>query len=146
MYSREDALVNDFINCIPKSPFAREGLVGVSTEFNYNRGRADIILMTFDKEVIAFEAKLQKWREALHQAYRNTCFAHYSYIIVPKIVAEIAVQYEVEFAQRLVGICYVSENKIVIARKAIKADPIQEWLMRRAQNTLIGGEFNGKVN
>ena len=146
MYSREDVLVNDFISCIPKSPFAKDGLLGVSKEFNYNRGRADIILMTFDNEVVAFEAKLQKWREALHQAYRNTCFAHSSYIIVPKDVAERAAQYEIEFAQRLVGICYVNNNKIVIARKAIKSIPIQEWLLRRAQNTLIGGEIYGKVN
>ena len=145
MYSREDALVNDFISCIPKSPFAKDGLLGVSKEFNYNRGRADIILMTFDNEVVAFEAKLQKWREALHQAYRNTCFAHSSYIIVPKDVAERAAQYEIEFAQRLVGICYVNNNKIVIARKAIKSIPIQEWLLRRAQNTLIGGQNNFRL-
>ncbi len=146
MYIREDALVKDFISCIPKSPFAKNGYLGVSREFNYNRGRADVILMTIDNEIIAFEAKLQKWRDALHQAYRNTCFAHYSYIIVPKIVAEKAIQYEIEFAQRLVGICYVSNNKIVIARNAVKSTPLQEWLLKRAQNILSGEKIHEQIN
>ncbi len=145
MYIREAALVNDFIACLPRSPFAKNGLWGISTEFNYNRGRTDIILMTLNNEIIAFEAKLEKWREALHQAYRNSCFAHYSYIVVPETVAEKAIQYEIEFAQRSVGVCYLSNGKIVIARHADRSTPLQDWLLKRAQNTLMGGGIYEQV-
>lgn len=146
MYSREDLLVDDFISCIPKSSFAKNGLVGISKEFNYNRGRTDIILLTNSNEVIAFEAKLYKWRDALHQAYRNTCFAHYSYILLPESVAKVAIQYEAEFAQRSVGICFISNKKIVVARQADQSTPLQNWLLKRAQSILIGGKVYGQIN
>jgi len=37
--------------------------------------------------LIAVEAKLKDWKYALHQAYRNTCFARQSFVLLPKAVA-----------------------------------------------------------
>ena len=37
--------------------------------------------------LMAFEAKLKDWRYGLDQAYRNTCFAHKSYVVVPEATA-----------------------------------------------------------
>lgn len=116
--------MNDFISCIPRSPFAKNGFWGISTNLTITVA-AQILLMTLDNEIIAFEAKLEKWREALHQAYRNSCFAHYSYIVVPEIVAEKAIQYEIEFAQRSVGVCDLSNGRIVIARHADRSIPFK---------------------
>ncbi len=145
MYNQEEILVNEFISQLPKSTFSKTGTLRVAREFDFTRGRADIILLTEEDEVIAFEAKLEKWREALHQAYRNTCFAHYSYVILPENVAKKAIQYEMEFSNRSVGICYLSNGQIIVAREANRADPFQEWLINKAK-TLLEGCSYGRVN
>src|SRR2546427_5324293 len=44
-------------------------------------------LSLHDALPISFEAKLKDWRYALDQAYRNTCFAHKSYVVVPEATA-----------------------------------------------------------
>lgn len=138
MYSQEYALVDDFVAQLPSSPFAQGGSIVISTEFDYSRGRADIIAMTDEHEIIAFEAKLKNWREALHQAYRNTCFAHYSYVILPEKIALRAVQFEMEFYERCVGICYIEDGEIIVVYEARKTTPVQNWLVIRAQKTLAG--------
>jgi hypothetical protein len=51
--------------------------VSFACEFDYSRGRTDVVALRDGEHVIAFEAKLKDWRTALHQAYRNTCFAHH---------------------------------------------------------------------
>jgi hypothetical protein len=145
MYNQEETLVKEFISQLPSSSFYKSGDLHVAREFDYARGRADIILLTEEGEVIAFEAKLEKWRNALHQAYRNTCFAHYSYVILPENVAKKAIQFEIEFSNRSVGICYLSNGQIIIAREANRVDPFQEWLITKAK-TLLVGCFYGRVN
>ena len=54
------------------------GPVRVTPEFFDSRGRTDVVAVDQDETLIAFEAKLTDWKTALHQAYRNTCFAHTS--------------------------------------------------------------------
>jgi hypothetical protein len=145
MYCQEETLVNDFIVQLPRSPFSRNGKIRVAREFDYNRGRVDILLLTEDGDLIAVEAKLEKWRDALHQAYRNTCFVHYSYVLLPEDVANRAIQYEIEFTNRSVGICYLSNGRIIIARKANRADPFQNWLIEKVKTHFDWG-MNGIIN
>jgi hypothetical protein len=147
MYTQESALVDEFVSVLPTSSFAESGKLRIAKEFNYNRGRTDVIILTDKGDVIAFEAKLEKWREALHQAYRNTCFAHYSYVLLPKNVAEKAVQYEAEFRDRCVGLCYLAEGELIIAREANKNLPLQQWLLNKAVEVLGGDDTaNGRGN
>ena len=140
MYSLEKDLLQDFISCLPCSPFSAFGPLKLAKEFNYNRGKVDVIALTRYKDIIAFEAKLEKWRVALHQAYRNTCFANYSYVIVPESTAKRAMKHFPEFTDRAVGLCYISDGKLLVAHEAARSEPLQPWLSNRATETLESGE------
>lgn len=130
---KEQALVSSFIHHMrtDRSPW---GDVHVATEFDYRRGRTDIVAYTADASVIAIEAKLRDWRGALHQAFRNRCFAHQSYVLLPKDIALRAHQYLAEFDRRRVGICYLDGEQIVVLHPAEGADPIEPWLSLRAKD------------
>ena len=65
------------------------GIVRLGTEFYYQRGRADVVAVLEDGTVIAFEAKLKRWKDALRQAYRNLCFADASFVVTPREIAPI---------------------------------------------------------
>lgn len=139
MYNLEKELVQEFMFCLPYSSFSVLGPLKLAKEFNYNRGRVDVIALTGSKDIIAFEVKLKKWRSALHQAYRNTCFANYSYVIVPENIAKRALMYSPEFDDRAVGLCYISDGNLVIAHEAARSEPIQPWLSIQATETLTSG-------
>lgn len=127
-FQSEDVLISKFVEFIRagESPW---GSARVAREFDYQRGRTDVVLLTSSGQVVAFEAKLSRWRDALHQAYRNLCFADRSFIVLPRDIAERAVQFTAEFSKRGVGVCYVcSEGGIVVLLEATEEDPPQPWL------------------
>lgn len=130
MFSKEENLVFEFIKQLdgPSSPW---GKVRFQTEFNYQRGKTDLILFK-EGSIIAIEAKLYKWREALQQAYRNKCFADYSYILIPETELKKALKYHQEFSRRNVGICSLTNNQISIVYTSLKTLPLQPWLKERA--------------
>jgi hypothetical protein len=132
MYKTERNLVAQFVRRLRKrrSPWGR---VRISREFEYQRGRADIIVLADGgQHLIAFEAKLRKWRDALHQAYRNTCFAHSSYVLLPKEVALKIAAEVVNFQQRNVGLCYIDSCSITILRSPRRLKPLEPWLLKEA--------------
>jgi hypothetical protein len=135
---REQALVESFIDQLAaeQSPW---GDVQVAREFDYRRGRTDIVACTASDSVIAIEAKLTDWRGALHQAFRNRCFAHQSYVLLPKDLAFRAHQFAGEFDRRRVGICYLDDGQIIVLHPAIECDPIEPWLSARAKGFIDGG-------
>jgi hypothetical protein len=101
-YSTECELVD---HCVARlgevgSPWGSLDLV---REFFYHRGRVDVAGVAADGHVVAFEAKLTRWRDALQQAYRNTCFAHSSYVWLPWDIAQVAFRYTDQFERRRVG-------------------------------------------
>lgn len=137
MYYKEQELVEEFLDELQNGDPWRTITFG--TEFNYNRGKTDIIAVSFLNEVIAIEAKLTKWRGALQQAYRNRCFADKSYVLLPHETAEIANLHEYEFERRGVGICSIVNGQITIIKEAATDRPIQPWLRQAAlQYTLEG--------
>jgi hypothetical protein len=139
MYAYEYELTNDFVSSLEDN----ENLWGdlaVKTEFFYQRGRTDVVAITTNSEVIAFEVKLKRWKDALHQAYRNRCFAHLSYIVVPEKVAQRLLQFSSEFEQRNVGVCYMEDNEIKVNIPATRAVPLQKWLSERAISEVTGVE------
>jgi hypothetical protein len=130
-YSDEASLVAHLLQCL-RLESAPWGPLDVSREFFYQRGRTDVVAVTRDGDILAFEAKLRKWREALHQAYRNTCFAHRSYVLVPHEVAVAAVRFATEFERRRGGLCYLRDNALVVLRESAFTAPLQPWLSARA--------------
>lgn len=114
------------------------GKVHYSTEFFFIRGRTDIIASDFAGNLYAFELKIQNWKKALYQAYRNTSFANCSYVILPKYTAEKAIRYIHEFKKRSVGLCFIEDDKIIISCPAIHKTPIMQWLTDKAKIYIYG--------
>ena len=135
-FDSEKALVRSFLDLVAEhsTPWG-EGL-RTTQEFNYSRGRTDVVGLSGSGELIAFEAKLKKWRIALNQAYRNTSFANRSFVLLPRAVAERASTDPTEFERRGVGICFVEENQVVVLLEARRAEPLQRWLFERAARTI----------
>jgi hypothetical protein len=127
----EAALVDAFVAEVSAGESPWTGLP-LGREFEYQRGRADIVTAMIDGTVIAFEAKLTRWRDALQQAYRNRCFAHRSYVLLPVRAARIAHKFVPEFQRRGVGLCYVGDDGVVILLESPSTQPIQPWLSSRA--------------
>lgn len=122
LYRTEAALVSDLLDQLSRTGAA------LRTEFDYTRGRSDVVALTEGGELFAIEAKLTRWRDALHQAYRNRCFAHRSYVALPPTTAALAGQYTCEFVDRGVGILSVSPGRIDLILDCEAAPPLQQWL------------------
>ena len=131
MYSCEQELVDQFVSSIDQKLSPWE-IADFSTEFDYARGRTDIVLMDKDGIVIAVEAKLEKWKYAIHQAYRNRCFANQSYVLLPSNVAKHVCQYSHELDMRGVGVCSIEGDAITIFYEAPIDEPLQPWLNEAA--------------
>ena len=101
-------------------------------EFDYRRGRVDVIFLLDNNELVTVEAKLTRWKDALNQAYRNTSFSDRSYVVFPEPIALKALQFESEFEKRNVGICAVTRSGVRILRDAPKCEPLQPWLRDKA--------------
>jgi hypothetical protein len=132
MYSTEKMLVEQFVRVLSsgENPW---GPMPVSCEFFYTRGKTDVVALADGEILIAFEAKLKDWRCALDQAYRNTCFAHKSYVVVPKATALTAFASVAEFRRRGVGLCYVDNlGGLTILEEPEIVTPIEPWIATRA--------------
>jgi hypothetical protein len=125
-------MVHQFISCLrsSKSPW---GKVELSQEFDYRRGRVDVVALTEEGgQLMAFEAKLVEWRRALHQAQRNRCLAHRSYVLLPREAATVAQRYGAEFARRNVGLCSLHEGVVSLIFSPVSQAPLEPWLFEEA--------------
>jgi len=131
VFSDEKTLVLSFVSQLHTniSPW---GEVKCATEFDYQRGRTDIVAVSTNGKVIAIEAKLIKWKQALQQAYRNQCFADLSYVLLPETEVDNAVKHNLEFSKRGVGLCCITDQGISIVQDASDSEPLQPWLRERA--------------
>ena len=130
-FPSEKTLVQRFVDLLEGngSPW---GSLLVACEFNYLRGRTDVLALDAADMLIAFEAKLKDWKTALHQAYRNTCFAHRSYVVLPKEIALTALQSLGEFEKRRVGLCYIDGADLVVLQDSPLTPPLEPWLASEA--------------
>jgi len=137
MYKFESDLVKDFQTVIFGAPntFA---VIAVASEFNYVEGKVDLIAKNSNGDLVAFEAKLSRWRNALNQAYRNSSFAHYSYVVLPETTLENAVSRINEFERRGVGLCFLGSSGLRVEIPATKKNPIQPWLTSIAMSYIDG--------
>lgn len=100
----------------------------IGLEFDYRRGRVDIIGVSDTGELHAFEAKLTRWRHALDQAYRSTTFANFSYVLLPLAAATRALLHRQEFERRGVGIIAAEGAVLTLMLRPRYNAPIQPWL------------------
>jgi hypothetical protein len=136
-FANEKLLVDRLLSLL-QSQATFCGPVHVTPEFFYSRGRTDVVAVDQDATLFAFEAKLTDWKTALHQAYRNTCFAHSSYVVLPKKTALAAVKFVGELEKRGVGLCYVDESALVVLRASSHIEPIEPWLAYDAVSLALG--------
>jgi len=131
MFINEETLTQVFDSALSEehSPFSPKC---VAREFDYKEGRTDVIVTDKQGNLLAFEMKLTKWKQALHQAYRNSSFAHYSYVVLPSITARRAARQEYEFLRRGIGLCSIDGTRIRIEIDARWAQPLRPWLTESA--------------
>jgi hypothetical protein len=132
VYLTEKMLVDQFVRVLSDggNPW---GPLSFSCEFFYSRGRTDVVALADGNLLIAFEAKLKDWRCALDQAYRNTCFAHKSYVVVPEATGLTAFGYLAEFKRRGVGLCCIDNvGEISVLVEPEVSIPIEPWIATRA--------------
>lgn len=137
-YQSEQVLVDQFTEALSNTSELWGGIVDFGLEFFYQRGKTDVVALSGEGDIIAFEAKLLRWREALHQAHRNTCFAHLSYVLLPYEVALRAAEWSGEFGRRGVGVCTLENGSLRILLAAKKTEPLQRWLSKRAAAHISG--------
>jgi hypothetical protein len=123
----EATFVNEFKSqvCKDENLF---NITALGTEYDYRNGRVDIIARTKEGKLVAFEAKIERWRNALNQAYRSSSFAHYSYVLIPKSKSKEAIAQSREFQIRGVGLCTFGKEGIRIEIEASNKEPLQPWL------------------
>lgn len=122
MFKEEVELIDVFRSTISKneSPL---NIQRTEIEFGHLSGRTDVIGLSHEGEIIAVEAKLHNWKIALQQAYKNTCYAHYSYVLLPPSKLNPAIKNENEFQRRKVGLFTLINGEIIILIEAIKTEP-----------------------
>jgi hypothetical protein len=137
MFLSEKHLSQEFYDAIAggNAPFNPRFL---AHEFDYREGRADVVGSDHHGDLFAFEMKLRKWRDALNQAYRNTSFAHFSYVVLPYKAAQKAVRWRQEFVRRGVGLCSVSNEGVKVEIDAKRLIPLRPWLTQSAINYVEG--------
>jgi len=102
-------------------------------EFNYASGKTDLIAICAKGKLHAFEAKLTKWQKALDQARRNSCYAHYSYVVLPKMNAKTAIKNRNKFRQHGVGLLTFGNGKPKLEIRPVSRKPFVPWLTEAAK-------------
>lgn len=131
IFRTEAALVRAFVSHLHAGTGPWE-LLSTAREFEYPSGRTDIVAVSQSGQVVAFEAKLERWKDAMHQAYRNTSYSHLSYVLLPEAVAMRAKEALPEFQRRGVGICTLRGGEVVVLHHPDPVEPLQPWLSERA--------------
>jgi hypothetical protein len=135
-FDSEDELVHTFCTLISDGRSAL-GVIHFVTEFDYRRGRPDVIAAPAERKVIlSFEAKLSRWKVALRQAARNHCFAHFSYVVLPARVWLRVSRHADEFKRKSVGVCTVGASGLSIEIPACHAVPVLPYLSVAATGLL----------
>jgi hypothetical protein len=130
-YLTEQSLVND-LSFVVKDKNGPVSCHKITHEFDYASGRTDLLGLGRQNEIHAFETKLAKWREALNQARRSACFAHYCYVALPVKAANIALRFEREFVKHGIGLIALGMRQAELAIKPRRNEPLLPWLTKVA--------------
>ena len=111
-------------------------------EFTHSSGRSDLIAVGPDGQLFAFEAKLEKWKQAVVQAYRNVSFCHFSFVLLPPEAARRARNTPDLFHQYGVGLCMYNGYSLETLIPSHRFDPIRPWLTKQAYRATV---WSGKA-
>lgn len=131
VFSTEADFVERFVGKLSKGRTSF-GRVEITKEWDHTAGFVDVLTRHRRKTLVAFEAKLDNWKRAFHQAYRSTAYANRSYVIVPAHVAERALRDRDEFELRGVGLCSFDGRSVQVLIEASEQDALLVWLRARA--------------
>lgn len=134
-FKNEKELVTTFITHIENNQYDVK-LVSWSSEFNFSGGRTDIIAGNAQKELYAFEAKLNNLGKVINQAFRNTAFANYSYVVLPENKKRAVAKFASEFKRRKIGLVFVNHEKAWTEIDAYQQLPVLPWLRDKATENL----------
>jgi len=130
-FKNEKELVNTFITHIENNQYDVK-LVSWSSEFNFSGGRTDIIAGGAKRELYVFEAKLSNLGKVINQAFRNTAFADYSYVVLPENKKDAVTKLASEFKRRKIGLVFVNHEKAWTEIDAHRQLPVLPWLRAKA--------------
>ena len=74
------------------------------------------------REIVAIEAKVSKWRDAVSQAARNRVFAHRTFVALPEAQARLA-QADERVAMLGIGVIAVSGDAVRVVRRSRRMQP-----------------------
>jgi hypothetical protein len=137
IFKKEKDLIKAFISHIKNNQYD-VNLVAWSFEFNFSGGRTDIIAENTERKVYAFEAKLHNLKKVMNQAYRNTSFADYSFVVLPENRKHAVSKLAAEFKRRKIGLVFVNEEKAWTEIDASHHFPLLPWLKDKADKALAG--------
>lgn len=130
-FSTEADFVERFVSKLSKGRTSF-GKVQITKEWDHTAGFVDVLARHRRKTLVAFEAKLDNWKRAFHQAYRSTAYANKSYVIVPTHVAARALRDRDEFELRGVGLCSFDGKSVQVLIEASEQDALLVWLRAQA--------------
>ncbi len=130
-FATEADFVDKFIGKLAKGRTSF-GRVQITTEWDHRAGLVDVLARNRRQGLVAFEAKLDNWKRAFHQAYRSTAYANKSYVIVPSKVAGRAMRDREEFELRGVGLCSFDGSAVQVLIEATEQDALLRWLREQA--------------
>lgn len=133
----EGNLVRQLITCV-RAGHTPWGPLQYIKEYQYGVSRTDVLGFAAADGLIAFEAKLTRWKDAVIQAYRNRAYVDLSYIVLPPAIAEQAAAFVPSFIKYGVGLCTVVKSELKILIPGVRDQPIQGWLAQRARETVQG--------
>ncbi len=122
-YASETAFISTFVKALMGRPGPLSATCYIREFDNGTSSRPDIVAVSETGEVIAIEAKLTRWRDAMQQAYRNAFFADRSYVLLPPAAAARAATSIDEFTLRGVGICTLVDGVVTVVADAPLLQP-----------------------
>jgi hypothetical protein len=114
------------------------GRVECVKEWDYRHGKTDILVRCAGNILVALEAKLNRWRIACDQAYRNTAFATKTYVLLPEDVTPRALRYVAHFEARQIGLCTISNSGLTVLIEPPVVSPLMGWVTQLAHSTFDG--------
>ncbi|MFZ2652238.1 MAG: hypothetical protein WA210_19245 [Burkholderiaceae bacterium] len=130
-FASEAALVESFVEKLGRGR-TRYGRVEVATEWDHRSGAVDVLARDAHGALFAFEAKLENWRRAFDQAYRNTAYANRAYVLLPPAAAQRALQDKEQFQLRGIGLCSFDGRAIRVLIEASDQEALLTWVRARA--------------
>jgi hypothetical protein len=137
----EQKLVTSLLQETIGFPWRSEHKIRHTTELRITRNRADIVFFeeTPDGDVgtiIAVEAKLKNWRQAIQQAYRDRLFADRVYVALPSEHASSAIENISQFRQTSVGLIIWEDDRAKVYYHPPRNRSVSRWHVTAARSNL----------